>query len=335
MPTIREIASYSGVSSSTVSIVLNGKSEERKIPEATQKKVWEAARKLNYHPNVTARRLRIKPSESFILAVFWATDFRAPMMVRFLKGLQEAIMLSDKKCEIVIHPYENNRLGKSVQALEICNAAIICNASGEDIKFLEEHAFSVPIVLYNRHSDKYCTVNVDDELIGAIPAKVFAGRGHSNAVIINSGSVFPGMDVRVESFINYAGKAGIKVQQIYQENSMKGGYLAGKTISNMQPLPDCVFSVSDALAFGALRSFSQSGISVPGNIEIISVGNGDQDMDEYSVISLSVVNVPMEKMAGACLRLVFDIMFGRVAPPYSINLPIQYIARETCGDSRD
>lgn len=335
MPTIREIAKEAGVSSSTVSIVLNGKSEERKIPQITQKKIMDAARKLNYHPNVAARRLRIQPSDNLIIAVFWASDFRAPMMVRFLQGLQQAILKSKKNWEVIIHPYQNNKLNESMQALEMCNAAVICNASIQDMRFLEHRSFPVPTVLYNRHSDKFCTVNVDDNLLGAIPAKVFADRGHKNAGLVVSKSVFPGMDVRVSSFLLHAEKAGIAVRQINQENSMEGGYRGGESLCTWNPMPDCLFCTSDMMAIGAMKALLQAGVRIPEDMEIISVGNGERELEEYACVSLSVVHLPMEKMAEACFELVLDLMAGKVEPPYSVELPVKYITRDSCGGSAD
>lgn len=332
MPTIKELAREAGVSASTVSIVLGGKSEERKIPEATQKKVWVAARKLDYLPNISARRLRAQTTESLVIAVFWASDFRAPMMVRFLRGLQEAILKCEKKCEIVIHPYKNNTLRESLQALGMCNATIICNASPDDMDFLEQFSLPIPIVLYNRHSEKFCTVNVDDARLGILPAEIFAARKHVNAAVLTSDSVFPGMDIRVENFVRTAKQAGMTVQIIHKENSMRGGYEGGQSISGLSTLPDCLFSISDNMSIGALRAFSQAGLAVPEQMEIISVGNGDQELEEYASVSLSVVHLPMEKMAESCLRLVLDLLAGRVEPPYSIELPVVYNSRESCGD---
>ena len=331
MPTIKEIASAAGVSPSTASIVLNGKSGKRKIPKITQDKVWAAAHKMDYRPNVSARRLRAQTSDSLVIAVFWASDFRAPMMVRFLHGLREAIFTCREKCEIVIHPYENDKLCYLTQAFEMCHAAIICNASQKDMDFLESYTFPVPIVLYNRNSQKFCTVNVNDYLLGAIPARIFAGRHHKNAVLLNSESVFPGMKVRTDSFLDEAGKAGLSVEQLDQENSMAGGFLGGEEVCRLNPLPDCLFCVSDAMAIGALRALFKERISVPDQMEIISIGNGDRELEEYACVSLSVVPLPMEKMAAACLKLALDLLSGRVEPPCSIELPIIYQKRESCG----
>jgi LacI family transcriptional regulator len=330
--TIKEIASMAGVSPSTASIVLNGKSAERKISKITQDKVFEAARKLNYQPNVSARRLRSQSNESLIIAVFWASDFRAPMMVRFLRGLQEAALTCEKKCEIMIHPYENDKLHFLTQAFRTCHAAIICNASEDDMRFLENNSFPVPIVLYNRSSQKFCTVNVNDSLLGEIPARIFSKRHHKIAAVLDSEAVFPGMKVRTESFISEAKKLGLSVCELFHENSMKGGYRGGEEICRMNPLPDCLFCTSDFLAIGALRALLQRKIYVPDQMEIISIGNGDCELEEYAYVSLSVVHLPMEKMAAACLRLALDLLSGRVSPPCSIELPVVYQERESCGN---
>lgn len=55
MATIKELAAYTGLSPSTVSIVLGGKAQQRKIPESTQRRVQEAAQALGYRPNISAR----------------------------------------------------------------------------------------------------------------------------------------------------------------------------------------------------------------------------------------------------------------------------------------
>jgi LacI family transcriptional regulator len=333
MVTIKELAMEAGVSPTTVSIVLRGKAEERKIPPSTQKKVLDAAKLLGYQLNVSARRLRVNPQSSLVIAVFWASDFRAPMMVRFLRGLQEAILNYDQKCELLIHPYQNNSLSDSLMALYMCNVAIICNASAADIEFLESHQFPVPIVLYNRHSDKFCTVNVDDVRMGALPAKIFAARGHARTVIMTSEAVFSGMDTRVESFIDTARQAGMNVQKIQQDNSMQGGYEGGRIICKMDPLPDSIFCMSDFIAVGALRAFHKANIKIPDELEIISIGNGDRELEEYTTTSLSVVHLPMEKMAESCLHLALDLLAGRLEPPHSIEHPIVYRARESCGEA--
>lgn len=55
---IKDIADKLGLSVSTVSVVLNGRGDQVRISKETQKKVLNAAKEINYQPNIYARRLR-------------------------------------------------------------------------------------------------------------------------------------------------------------------------------------------------------------------------------------------------------------------------------------
>lgn len=335
MPTIKEISKAAGVSPSTVSIVLRGKAEERSISKATQIKVLEEARNLGYQLNVSARRLRSGAKESLVISVFWASDFRAQMMARFLNGLQNGVLKYGKPCEIIIHPYQNDMLYRSLSQLEMCNAAIICNASDTDMKFLHSEDFNpnpnVPIVLYNRASSKFCTVNIDDCLMGSMAADIFHARKHKHVALLATEAIFPGITFRIDGFTRRAEEYGLSVNLIHQNNSMAGGYQGGLAICDMIPLPDCVFCLSDAMAIGALRAFNQNKVHVPEDIEIICIGNNNPEWDEYASVSLSAIQLPMEKMAEACIEQVFNVLEGKTEAPYSINMSVSYIERESCG----
>lgn len=335
MSTIKELAAHLGVSVSTVSVVLRGEAQQRKISQSTQDKIWQAAHEMGYMPNISARRLR-NPAEdpNLVIAIFWASDFRAPMMIRFLRGVQKEILGTPNKYEIIIHPYKNNELNKekSLRELSMFNAAIVCNASEVDMEFLNKTSFHLPIVLYNRHSEKFCTVTVNDISLGSIPAEIFRARGHRKMAVLTSGSAFTGMNVRTRSFLDTGEKIGlIKAAVIEQDNSMAGGYLGAKMLCEMADMPDCLFCASDAMAIGALRAFHEANIKIPQEIELISVGNGDKEQEEYSYPSLSVVHIPMEKMAQSCFQLLMDLIDRKVLPPHSIELPVDYIQRESCG----
>lgn len=335
LATIKEIAALAGVSPSTVSIVLSGKAKERRISEGTCKKVLDAAKQLDYHPNLSARRLRSSTARNvFMIAVFWVYDFRANYMVRFFRGLQKAVLDSDRKFEISIHPYRIGLLHEvaAPRIMSMYDAAIICNVSDEDMEFLEKTDFNIPIVLYNRYSKKYPTVYVDDKKLGQLPAQVFASRGHRLAAIFSSTAVFSGMSIRVQSFIEEAQKYGLNNVNYIVENSMMGGYEGARQLSYWSEMPDCLFCISDAIALGALRAFHEKKIKVPEDIEIISIGNDDIEREEYSFPSLSVAHVPIENMAEACFNLISSMLIDKTDKPSSIELPVRYIQRESCGN---
>ena len=65
--TLKDIAERAGVTSATVSMVINNKPN---ISEATRRKVLKIAKELNYYPNVIARGLATRKSNSLSLNIF-------------------------------------------------------------------------------------------------------------------------------------------------------------------------------------------------------------------------------------------------------------------------
>lgn len=337
MVTIKEIARDVGISPSTVSIVLGGNGEKRKISAETQKAVLAAAGRLGYQPNIAARRLRGGGDDELLIAMFWAQDFRAGMMVRFWDGLRHALEQSNRKVRLVIYPYTNDHLNE-VQALTSasnCHGAIICNASYADLEFLQDTRPAIPIVLYNRTCPNYSSVVVDDARMGALAARALADQGCKSAAVLTSQPVFEGMEVRVQGFILEGQRHGLEISKIrYCENSLRGGcesVLRGLNDDWKQRLPDGLFCGSSMLALGAISAFSQSGLCPKQQPRVVAIGNGAEDYDKYCIPSLSVVYLPMEDMATECLHLLLDHIDGKLERPESRLLGTRYIARQSCG----
>ena len=90
---IKNIADKLGLSVSTVSVVLNGRGDQVRISKETQKKVLNAAKEINYQPNIYARRLRQAANEEapYVLALFWRRDNLNSRLGRFLEGIFQTI----------------------------------------------------------------------------------------------------------------------------------------------------------------------------------------------------------------------------------------------------
>lgn len=87
MATIKDVAREAGVTSATVSYVLNNTG---RVSEATRQRVLEAARQLNYRPSITAQNLR--SGESRIIGYAWHTERPGewtPVMQQFLYNMSE------------------------------------------------------------------------------------------------------------------------------------------------------------------------------------------------------------------------------------------------------
>lgn len=333
MVTLKDIAQETGLSASTVSIVLKGNGNARKISQDTQEKVLSTAKRLGYKPNIQARILRGGVPTRYTITLFWASDIRIHMLSRFLNGLQNALMVNHYPCDLQIKPYDNHHLCDVLtqEAMLSCNGMIICNPSEQDMAFLEQLDCLVPVVLYNRYSEKYFTVNMDDETIGRLPAEVFARHGKTRPAILKAPATFHGMEIRTSVFESRTQAARMEPPiSVLATDSMDGGYAAALQLCSINPLPDCLLCMSDNIALGALKAFHQKGVRIPEDLELISVGNGSPEQQAYAIPSLSVVNLPMEDMAAACLKSVYEKITNSDSAPGSMEFPIHYIARESC-----
>ncbi len=333
MVTIKDIAKYTGVSPSTVSIVLRGLSEKRNISEVTTKKVLSAAKTLGYTPNMQSKLLRSNLPSLPVITLFWDSSARQHILSRFLKGLQESLINNGYNYDLQVKPYTLDHLEDSMTTRTLLgtNGIIICNASEKDMAFLEENDLSVPIVLYNRYSSKYPTVNMDDKEIGRLPAEVFLRHGKKRPAILTSPANFNGMNIRENIFRYELSEHGISdITRIVTDDSLSGGYKSVKEMILNKPLPDCVLCTSDNIAFGAIKAFHDNGINIPGQIELISIGNGSREYEEYSIPSLSVISLPMEAMADACLTRISRAITDQNVFPDKREFSSEYIARESC-----
>ena len=306
MITIKDVAKAAGVSPSTVSIILNGKCEERKISEATQSKVRSAMKELGYIPNISAGKLKEKSPER-VIALFWTLDYRDIMLARFLKGLQAEISRLNLNYKIEIIPYKNNELcnERSLASVADFHAAIIANAGTADMEFLKGLDPLIPIVLYNRNAEKYGSVYIDDEEIAGAAYKVL--KDCKRVTVVDVPHAFPGMAVRDQKLTALLGASHLAT--VYSEtNDAAGGFAVCSKIDFKKT--DAIYTPSDMIALGILNYAYKNDIDIPKDVKLLSIGNGLVQMDEYMGPGLSTIDIPLEEMAGKCLKLVTDELNG-------------------------
>lgn len=329
MATIKELAKKAGVSPSTASIVMNGKAKERKISKETVKRVMETAREIGYTPNLSARILRGETqSEKYRIALFWTTDFRLTMMVKFLKGLQEEILSYDKPIELVIITYENGKLQEAAtpNSLIQYHGAIICNANRNDLDYLKESTFSVPIILYNRFLENYSTVNIDNYKIGHMAANISLSNKRNNNILLNQEPHFPGIEARIAGFYDTLDK---KVNVFTIVNEQNDGYEIAKTLHQKNQLPDFVFSLSDRAALGFINYLNEQKISIPKEIDIVAIGTIESEFYNISSVPLTTIDVPMEAMAKECLDLLVKRLKNPSEKLKTIIVPVEFNQRDS------
>src|SRR5207302_10291898 len=83
MPTVQDVAQRAGVSTATVSYVLNG---TRFVSEVLRERVLAAVRELQYEPNAAARTLRSNRSATIGLLI---ADLQNPFFTEAVQGTED------------------------------------------------------------------------------------------------------------------------------------------------------------------------------------------------------------------------------------------------------
>lgn len=336
MSSIKEIAKLAQVSQGTASLVLNGKGDQLRISQATQQRILDAARALDYRPNISARRLRSGgETVAPIIALFWTLDSRTFLIGRFLKGVHDALKQSDEEIELLIQPYVSTRL-KDVKSLVTgtrFNGAIIANATEEDERFLNETSLNVPVVLHLRDSNKHSSISVDNYHTGTEVARLFASRGHSRSGIIVPELSSRALRKRKEGFLAAAQSLGLEVAPEHitgGDYTEEGGYQAADKLLMASERPTSLFVLSDQMAVGALARLQEAGIHVPEHMEV--VGHDDSEISRFSSPPLTTIHLPIEEMAAASAQLLIDLMYHKVTPPIAKMFTPHFVFRRSCGE---
>lgn len=334
---IKEIAEHLGVSPGTVSIVLNGRGDAMRISKATQQRVKDAAKEMNYQPNIYARRLRSSGTEEAckVIAIFWSKDFTDDTMGRFFNGVQYAVKEKNHKVEFFIQLYDFDHLSDCKESMTSSrfSGIIVSGVSDRDAEFLNTNKFDLPVVLINRNEQQYHCVFVNDYEIGKSIGRLFYTRNHKQVGLISMKRKGHGAVLRQLGFMETCNKHEIEIKPEWIQDAdgrdVTSGYEATKRLLQSKEKPTAIFVMSYGQVLGSVQACKDAGISIPKDIEILTYG--DSDMFKYFSPSISSVHIPMELLASNALNLLILVIENGIEMPMSRMLLAEYAFRESCG----
>lgn len=338
---IKNIAERLGVSSGTVSIVLNGRGDQMRISKQTQKRVQDMAREMNYQPNIYARRLRKSAEEEapYIIAVFWRTEFLDDLLGQFIRGMYLSMKENNLNVEIVLQPYDFGNLEKYKRFISSnrFNGAIVGGISNEDQAFLEQNDFDIPIVLVGRSTKKYNSVLVDDYDIGESCANLFARRKHKTAGLISMTNKGKTAQLIEMAFKETCKDKGIEIKEewlCYCDNrNFNCGYDAAMRLLSSKEKPSAMFVMDDRVAGGVFQACKLSGIVVPQDIEVLVFGENEYFC--YSNPTISSIQQPIGNYAESAMNMIMISIHNQLnIPMMQEHTPI-FTFRESCGGWND
>lgn len=337
---IKLIAQRTNLSPGTVSIVLNGRGNEMRISEKTQNRVWEEAKLLGYKPNIHARRLRNRSEENSaaIIGVLWPSLYSSELIVSFFDGIQKSILNDKLNVEVVFKPYQYSEIHKMEDVFknQLFNGVIVVGASDSDVDYLHRVKSAMPIVLFNRQNDQYGSVSIDNYTTGEKVSKLFAARGHKKVALIGPNLLSRNFSMRRTGFLDGCQRYGITVlpeHSIQDTMDSQGGYRSAERLLMSGPLPTALFLLVSGYNQEVYAVLQKHGVRIPEDIEII----GYSDMVSCRILrpSMTVIDLPIQKMVKSSLQLILDMINGHIQDPHNIFEEAYFIFRESCGGFPD
>lgn len=297
---IKDIASRVGVSTTTVSFVLNGKAKEKRISEDLKNEILRIAAQLNYRPNQVARGLRTGQTHTLGLII---EDISNPFFGNLAKVVEEE---ADKHGYSVMFCSTDNLEHRASGLLTILkhrqmDGFLITPTLGlrDDVQRLVDE--QRPLVLIDRYFPGLETSYVAvDNYQGAYDATNYLlGKGHKRIALVTTSSTQVQMQNRLRGYTAALAGKGMMTED---ELTLRVGFdltpqQAVSAISGFitQTRPDAVFFTTNYLGVYGLESLRISGVSIPAEMGMVCFD--DHDLFRLGKPAVTVVAQPIREIA--------------------------------------
>ncbi|ACZ41745.1 transcriptional regulator, LacI family [Thermobaculum terrenum ATCC BAA-798] len=329
MATIKDVANMAGVSVSTVSHVING---TRPVDPATEEKVREAIKILNYRPNLIARGLRRRVTHTIGLLVpdnsnpFFAEMARAIEDAGFRSGYSVILCNSDLS-DAKQSNYIDVLLAKQVDGI------LFISSGNRPEPVRRVLSAGVPLVVVDRDLGTLPVdqVMVDNEQGGYIAGKYLADLGHKHIACIAGPSDVTPSAMRIAGFRQALAEAGIELPEdrvVRGDGRFEGGERAMNELLEKGIDMTAVFAYNDLMAIGAIGAIRRKGLRVPDDISII--GFDDIPIAQAMVPAITTIAQPIEELASTAVGLLLERIKDKGKQITRVVLPTSLVVRESC-----
>ena len=326
--TMQDVANRAGISKVTVSAVLGGRSKDLRIAEATQQRVWQIAREMNYRPNEVARSLRRQRTNILgFYSAFSSHNARNDFLGDIIGGLQTASYAVEQ--DILLH---RTCVGRPVDAVfaEMVDGridGIFLHASLEDPLVSRLAASNVPVVGIADFLPGIPSVSCDNEEGIRLLVSYLWERGHRRIAFLAPTLQLASVEARGVAFqheMQMRGMADEEAPILRMDMDMEYAYL--KTVLSREPRPTALCCWHDGLAYSVLRGCNALNIHVPDELAVVGF-NGYLDL-MLPIKNLVTIDARWAEVAQTAMTIMMEQIRGAEVA-IETRLPVRLIPGDT------
>ena len=332
MVAVRDVAQHAGVSTSTVSHVLNG---TRFVSAELRERVRSAVEDLDYQPNAAARSLTLKRSNAI---GFLVSDIRNPFFASVERGIEDVAHAHGYKLVLCNTDGDSTRQSAHLQALQTrqLDGMLVAATGAADAYLARLIRARMPVVLVNRDMPE----NVDaaaivlDKTAAAYAAvQYLLRRGHRRIAILSGERVPAGSTPaeRVAGYRRALDEVCILVDErlvITTPATVASGLQAASTVLDILPAPTGIFADTSLLSMGVLEAIAERGLRIPEDVDVVSVDDLPHAWADAFDPRLCTVAHPTYQLGRRAAELLVNLVRSSSAPAGRVDLEDAPLVRE-------
>lgn len=321
MTTIHDVARAAGVSTATVSRVVNGRGD---VTPALAERVAAVVAELGYAPSAGARNLRMQTASVWALVISDVESSYFTSLVRAVEGAARARGFSVAVYNSDDDPEQEARHLRVALAERVAGVILSPARPDADVRPLLDRG--IPVVTVDRRLDGAAVSAVVADNVDAgrrATEHLLAGGARRIASITGPLHVSTAAERR-EGYREALATAGLPLDpQLDRSASYReeGGELEMRALLALPDPPDAVVTANGLLTVGALRALHDAGRRVPTDIGL--VGFDDNPWLAVTDPPLTVVRQPTEELG----RRAAELLIATPEEPVTVVLPTELIMR--------
>jgi LacI family transcriptional regulator len=329
--TTRDVARLAGVSSSTVSHVLNG---TRFVSDDVRRRVLGAVQNLGYEPNGVARSLKVNRSMTIGLII---SDIGNPFFTAIVRGVEDAAQANGYVLVLCNSNEDHVREAMHLRALRAKRLdGLILAPAGEAHDYLRDTVRAhFPLVFLNRDvaGIDAPAVLLDNETAAFEATNHLLSLGHRRIGMIGGRPLASTSSERARGYGRALREAGVPADErllVSGGSEVEGGCAAALALRALEPRPTAIFAGNNQMTIGALGAIQARGLRVPEDLALL--GFDDFAWADVFRPRLSTVAQPTYELGSTSANVLFKIMADPTAEvPRRTLLPGRLVIRDSCG----
>lgn len=310
MANIQDVARAAGVSTATVSHVLNA---TRRVSQETRTRVEAAIEALHYRPSGVARGLSTRSTQTVGILV---ADITNPFYATVVRGVENTLLehgyglIVSNTDESEVREAEALRMmiGKRVDGL-------IVAPTGEQQAELESLVhLGIPTVFIDRAPPRRHgpLVAIDNAVAGYVATRHLLDLGHRRIAIIGRPPTVSTVTERVRGYRRAMGELGLPVDPglvVTVAQQPEAAFEASIRLLRGPDPPTAVIATNHVMALGMLQAIRVEGIACPAGLSLVSFD--DHPLAPLFTPPLTVVRMPTDQICTSAAHVLLRAMSER------------------------